>query len=138
MPDNEARPLTSLVPVLIGAGLAILIFDTLGALASNRLGFSYSSLAPGSFIIYAGAGFFGGWRAGWFGAVLAGAAAAFIESTIGWGISWALGPGRPPAGFTGVGSLLMTIVMVTVTGAIFGLGGGGVERLVRRSRKVAA
>ena len=138
MPVNQERPLTSLAPVVVGAGLAVLIFDTLGALASNWLGFSYRSLAPGSFVIYAGAGFFEGWRAGWLGAAVAGAATAFIESTIGWGISWALGPGRPAGGFTGVGSILTTIVMVTVTGALFGLGGGGLERLARRSRKVAA
>jgi hypothetical protein len=132
--STQKRPLASLAPVLVGAGLAVIIFDTVGALASVAFRFSYGSLAPGSFVIYAGAGFFGASRRGWSGACLTGGATGLIDATIGWAISWALGPGRPVDGFMGPGTILVTIVMVTASAMILGLGGGLVERLLRRSR----
>jgi hypothetical protein len=37
--------------------LAVVVFDTVAALASRRLGFSYGWASPGSFVIYAAIGF---------------------------------------------------------------------------------
>jgi hypothetical protein len=136
-PADKPRS-SSLTPVLVGGSLAIILFDTLGALASRTLAFSYYSLAPASYLIYAGAGFFGARRAGWAGACFAGAITGVAESTIGWGISWAIGPGRPPGGYTGFGPLLFTIILVTALAAVLGCVGGLVARLIRRVPDVAA
>jgi hypothetical protein len=49
--------------ILLGAA-AVLVFDTIGSLASRHFGFAYSRLMAGSFAIYSAAGFAanaGGW-----------------------------------------------------------------------------
>jgi hypothetical protein len=115
--------------VLIGA-VVVLAFDTVGAIASRRLGFAYSRLAPGSFLIYSLVGMAVG-RSGSLGAAAAsGAAVAFVEATIGWMISWRIGPGRPPGVAVPATSLVRAIIIVTITGASFGVIGGGLAQLV--------
>jgi hypothetical protein len=123
------KPLTR---ILLVAAVVVLVFDTVGAIASSRLGFAYSSLSPISMFIYAAAGFAAGRLAGLKAAVSIGSAVAMIEATLGWFISWQIGPGRPPAEYSGVGAVLIAIMIVIATGAIFGLLGGGAARLVRR------
>jgi hypothetical protein len=118
--------------VLLVSAFVIVAFDVLGSFGSIILGFSYSSLSIGSFIIYVGAGFFaakyGGIKAG----VLGGTTTAFVEATVGWAASWAIGPGRPPDGYTGAGSVIFAGVAVIFFGALFGLVGAGIGKLVRR------
>jgi len=41
-----------------------------------------------------------------------------------------IGPGRPPDGYKGVAPLLITVAVVTITGAVFGLIGAGIARFV--------
>jgi hypothetical protein len=115
--------------VLVGA-IAVLVFDTAGSIASRQLGFAYSRLAPGSFLVYALVGMAVG-RSGSLGAAAAsGAAVAFVEATIGWMISWRIGPGRPPGAAVPTVRLVGTIIMVTISGAFFGAIGGGLAQLV--------
>jgi hypothetical protein len=118
--------------VLLIAAIAVLAVDTIGAIASIHLGFAYSSLSPISMFIYAAAGFAAGRLAGLRAAVSIGAAVALIEATLGWFISWQIGPGRPPEEYAGVGAVLIAIAVVTATGALFGLVGGSAARFVRR------
>lgn len=123
------KPLTR---VLLIAAIVVLVFDTVGAIASAQLGFAYSSLSPISMFIYAAAGFAAGRLAGLRAAVSIGSAVALIEATLGWFISWQIGPGRPPEEYAGVGAVLVAITIVTAMGAVFGLLGGAAARLVRR------
>ena len=61
--DKDKRPRLNVAVILLGAA-AVLVFDTIGSLASRHFGFAYSRLMAGSFAIYSAAGFAanaGGW-----------------------------------------------------------------------------
>jgi hypothetical protein len=77
------------------AGLTIVAFDALASVISRAAGFPYIRFAIGSYIIQAAAGFFGR-RSGltFVSATLLGTWVGFIEATIGWAVSWWIGPGR--------------------------------------------
>jgi hypothetical protein len=113
---------------VVVASLAVLALDTLGSLASKAFGFTYGSLAWGSLIIYAAAGFFAARSGGLRTAAQGGGAVALADATLGWAISWALGPGRPAAGYTGLAPILGTIALAWLTGIASGLAGGFIAR----------
>ncbi|HEV3192285.1 MAG TPA: hypothetical protein VGY54_17355 [Polyangiaceae bacterium] len=100
--------------------LAIVVFDALASVASRTLGFSYGYATVGSWLIYAVFGFMIGRRANVGAASLGVAIIAVVEATIGWAVSWAIGPGRPPKGTPSIGILATTVVLVAFTGAIIG------------------
>jgi hypothetical protein len=81
--------------VLIGAGVVI-TFDAIASLASKWLGFAYPKASIGSVAIYAGLGYvgyrFGGLRV----AMLTALAVGLVDATLGWSVSWAIGPGAVP------------------------------------------
>jgi len=110
--------------------IAVLVFDLLGATASRYLGFRYARLVPGSTAIYTAtsvvAGRFG---PAWVG-IIAGATVAFVEATIGWGISWWIGPGRPPSVLSQA-RMFRIVAFVTTTGIICGLVGTVIAALTR-------
>lgn len=113
--------------VLLGIA-AVVVYDTLASIGSLALGFPYAGAAVGSLAIYFGAGFFAArYKSRWFG-LLAGLVVGLSDATIGWGISWALGPGRFPAGtFTFVQLLLSAasaVVLATICAGIGSVIGG--------------
>lgn len=126
------RPVNSLLRILVVASSAVLVLDTVGSLASNAFGFRYRSLAWGSLIIYAAGGFFAARRGGLRTAALGGGAVALVDTTLGWAISWALGPGRPPAGYTGLGPIVGTVALAWLTGLASGVVGGLLARFPTR------
>lgn len=126
------RPVNSLLRILLVASIAVLVLDTFGSLASKAFGFPYSSLAWGSLIIYAAAGFFAARGGGLRTAALGGGAVALVDTTLGWAISWALGPGRPLAGYGGMGPIAGTIALAWLTGIASGLVGGLIARFLTR------
>ncbi len=126
------RPVNSLLRILVVASIAVLVLDTFGSLASKAFGFPYSSLAWGSLIIYAATGFFAARGGGLQTAALGGGAVALVDTTLGWAISWALGPGRPLAGYTGMGPIAGTIALAWLTGIASGLVGGLIARFLTR------
>ena len=84
--------------VLAGSVVAILAFDVLAALfARGRPSFKYSRLWPLQFGVYVVIGFIAMLElldvrlAGAVGAI-----AGLVEGTVGWAITWRLGPGRQP------------------------------------------
>ena len=110
-------PLARIVSVGIGS---IIAFDVLASLASRSFGFSYGLAAPGSWIIYAAVGFAVGRVAPVPYAAAAVALVALAEATIGWWLSWIIGPGRPSAGNPNTAQILIAIVTVVITGGIIG------------------
>ncbi len=119
--------------VLMISAAVVLAFDTVAAGASAALGFPYASAAPGSWLIYAAAGFFGA-RAGggvWMG-VLAAAMTGLVDSTAGWLVSSAIGPGRPVGAAASAGAVAATVVTVTVLAAVVGLVGAVLGRSAGR------
>jgi hypothetical protein len=118
--------------VFLTAVAVVLASNALGALAAARMGFPYAALSPVSFLIYAAAGFAASRTADIKIGVLVASSVALVEATLGWLISWHIGPGRPPDGYQGAGPILGAIVFVTITGAVFGLIGAAVAARFRR------
>ena len=124
--------------LLTTGALVILLFDLAGSLASEALDFFYAWLTVGSFLIYALFGFFAARLDGLKYAAVAGGVVALVESTAGWALSWAIGPGRPPDGYTGLLPLIGTVAVVVVTGVGIGLLGGAILRFVTKETQVTA
>jgi hypothetical protein len=110
--------------VLVGA-LSVLAFDMIAALASRQFGFAYASASVGSWFIYGLVGYFAAQTGGGIpAAALAGAAMGLVDATAGWAISWAIGPGRLPAGTLTPGRWLASAIFVVLSGAALGALGG--------------
>jgi hypothetical protein len=119
--------------VLLISAAVVLVFDTVAAGASAALGFPYTAATVGSWLIYAAAAFFGA-RAGggvWMG-VLAAAMTGLVDSTAGWLISSAIGPGRPVGAAASPGAIAATVVTVTVLAGAVGIPGAVLGRLTGR------
>jgi len=114
--------------ILIGV-FAIVIFDTIGSLASRNFGFGYQWLVIGSYLIYAGVGFAASKYNGLIFAPLAGGITSLVDSTLGWYISWIIGPGRLNMEMD-LTAIISTVIFVTLTGVIIGLIGGLVGRAI--------
>jgi len=115
---------------LIGA-IVIFLFDAVSAFISRSTGLAYAWFSIGSFLIQAGFGFLVGTRTKWFFGALMGAVLGLVESTLGWVISWNIGPGKPEIEMNPV-LIAVTIVFVIITAAIVGLFGGALSLLARR------
>ena len=116
--------------VLLGCAVAVVAFDAAASAASRRLGFAYTSAAAGSWAIYAAVGFVAGRHGGLRAAALAGAATGLVDATLGWYVSWRIGPGRVPGGLT-PRQWLSAAVTVTLLAAAVGAVGGLGARLAR-------
>jgi len=60
-------------------------------------------------------------------AALAGATVGAVDATLGWAVSWMIGPGVPPPGSAPV-VVLLTMITVVGIGALVGLASGFVTR----------
>jgi len=110
---------------LIIGPVAVVCFDTLASIAARSLDFDYGSLWPLSILLTVGIAFLAGrdtgsTRVG----VLAGLALAFADATVGWTVSWLIGPGAPTAADRDALTVAVTAWGVTALGAIEGLLGG--------------
>lgn len=110
--------------------VVVLVFDTIASFASLALGFEYSDAAAGSVVIYAGIGYFA-YRVGGIGASLKAALLVeVVDATLGWGISWVIGPGAPDQEEMTVVILAFTMLLLFAFAACCGLLGGGAARLI--------
>jgi hypothetical protein len=115
--------------VWLVCGVAVLLLDAGGVLASRLVHFEYAALAPVSFVLYFCAGVGGGRIAGVLAGGLAGAVTALVDTTLGRAVAIALGvSGSSPR--LGAVATLVVALGVIVTGAGLGLVGGLVGRLV--------
>lgn len=117
-----------IIPVVLIGSLIVILFDTLASFASINFQIHYGIFSIGSCLIDAGVGFFAAKRNGLAWAVLAAGIVGLVDSTLGWYISWIIGPGRPEVEINFL-IILMTIVFVTIEASIFGLIGGFLGRL---------
>jgi len=120
--------------IILFAGLAVLVLDTIGSFSSMQLGFPYACLAPISFLIYAMAGFFVARSASVWTSLFAGIIVGFVDATIGWAISWIIGPGKMPGVEFTTGMFIITAFSVVAIGAICALVGGVIGMLFRKSK----
>lgn len=117
-----------IIPIVLIGSLVVILFDILASFASINFQINYGIFSIGSCLIDAGAGFFAAKRNGLAWAVLAAGILGLVDSTLGWYISWIIGPGRPEVEIDLL-TIFMTVVFVTITSSIFGLIGGLFGRL---------
>lgn len=121
----------TIILVLIVGSFAVLMLDTIGSIASRQFRFRYSSLSIISCIFWFGTGFFAAWYGQLLLSLLAGGIVAFVEATLGWYISWLIGPGRPKnkLSHTVIGKI---VLIVTLKGAAIGFIGGLLAETILR------
>ena len=88
----------SLAILLLAVAAFVVIYDIAASLASRSLGFNYAHASIGSLIVYAGSGAIAAKVAAFEQALLVGAVAGITDATLGWWISWKIGPGRIAGG----------------------------------------
>lgn len=115
--------------------VVIVAFDALASVAAETFDFSYASLWPVSFALYALFAFLAARRAGSLTAgVTAGVLVAATDATLGWAVSWWIGPGAPDASDRDAGNLVFAALFVVSVGAALGLLGGWLGRRASHSR----
>lgn len=113
------------------ASIGIVLFDAVASVVSRSTGLGYGFFAIGSFAIYVLVGnkayrMTGSLRT----ATLISVATGFVEGTLGWWVSWLIGPGRPAAGDPSVPAIIAIGTLAAMLFAAFGSQLGA--RLARR------
>jgi hypothetical protein len=121
--------------IIAFSAAGIIVIDALGALASRGLGFSYRHLIPVSFLTYVTIGFFVAKYATVIAAILAAAITGFVEATIGWAVSWNIGPGRPTglAGEVGELEFAIAVALTIIFAVLFAATGGVLGGIIRKA-----
>lgn len=123
---------------IVGLGvLAVLAFDTVASFASVGFGFPYEYAAVGSILIYATVGYLVFRRLGLFNAVGAALLVEVVDATLGWYISWQIGPGALPAGQATTAVIATTFVLVLIFAAVCAVIGSAIARVVHGPRAKA-
>jgi len=115
------------------AGCVILAYDTLASSASRLTGIPYGRFAVASYLLQIAAAFVAR-RSGSSAmqAVLLASWVGIVEATIGWGISWLIGPGHPTA-FVGPATVVAIAIIVAVTASVCGGFGAALASIGRPS-----
>jgi hypothetical protein len=111
--------------VVVGGCAAVIALNSLSSVASEAFGFSYTALWPISLVVYGAIAFVAARLVARVGAgVVAGLSVAATEATLGWAISWLIGPGQPAPEDQAAGAVVAVALTVTVSGAVIGLVAG--------------
>ena len=113
-----------LIPVLAMFAGAILLADVLFAIGEIRFGIDYDLVTWVAYPLYALAGYFATRCGGLALGALGGALTSLVDATIGWAVTWVMGPGRLPAGWPGFGFVAYVVGTVVLQGTGLGIGGG--------------
>lgn len=120
------------IKIIVLGAIVVVTYDTVTALVSQSSNISYGLFSIGSFLIYLIFGFLVARKSRWFAGIVAGTVLGLVDSTLGWAISWNLGPGKPEFEMNAI-FVAATIVSVVVLASIFGLMGGALSLLGKRS-----
>lgn len=132
--DNRGGALGTFPRFVAAWGAGILAFDAAASVTSLLTGLPYVWFTVGSVAIYLGVGYNGAPRFGLKMAVVAAIFVALVDATLGWGLSWLIGPGRLEAPNVPTGSLVLSgAIGALIIGGVTGLLGGWVG-LKRRSQ----
>jgi hypothetical protein len=120
---------------IIGLGaVAVLVFDTVASFASIALRFPYAYAWIGSCLIYATVGYVVFRRWNLVRAIGAAMLIGLVDATLGWFVSWQIGPGALPAGQISTSILAITLVFVVIYAALCAGIGSAVARVLPSSR----
>ena len=118
--------------LLLLSALSVVVFDALASFASVSLGFPHSYASIGSALLYIAFAYVAARSSGFWLGLLVGAAMGLTDVTIGWAVSWAIGPGRTPIDHLTASDWFFTVAFAVVLGTVYGLIGGSIGTLVRR------
>ena len=111
----------------------VLVFDVAASLTSLGTGLPYGWFTIGSVVIYLATGYMGAPRFGVRSAVVATVLVALVDATLGWAVSWFIGPGQPQDSGASTSALLISgAIGALIFGGITGLLGGWIA--VRRQQ----
>ena len=114
--------------------VVVLVFDTVASFASKGLGFPYWYASIGSVLIYAMVGYFTYRQSGLVRAVVAAVLVELVDATLGWFISWQIGPGALPADQVSTPIIAETIVFTLIFAAVCALIGSAIARVLHGPR----
>jgi hypothetical protein len=124
--------------LIVFGSAAIVLFDIAASLASRKLGFPYANAAVGSYLIYAVGGFLAARRANLVFAAQLGGVLGFVDATIGWAVSSAIGPIVPVTPHLTVVTWVLIAFVVVLTSLVCALVGGAIGRATQKSAPSAA
>ena len=121
----------------VGGCVAVILVDTIGSLISRTTGFPYGYFAIVSCAIYIAIGIIDGYARSARSAVISAFAVSLVDATIGWWVSWQLGPGRLTATSTArIYIVILTGMLVVSFDTLLAFGAGAISHAVR-SRHLA-
>ena len=108
---------------LVGMG-AVIVFDAIASLASLGTGFNYEYSAFGSLLLYGAFGYWAGRVRTITSAAFVGALMGLSDASLGWAVSWILGPGRWESGIPSLTTWALIALQIVAVAALCGLLGG--------------
>jgi hypothetical protein len=108
----------------------VVVFDAVASVASLQIGFKYVYASAGSYLLYATVGFLAARAGNEANAVAAGALIGVVDATVGWAVSWAIGPGRMPGGTLSIRQWVARAAIATFSATICAAVGGFIDRAV--------
>lgn len=128
--------MSSWARVIMFGSISVLVFDLIAAGASRFFGFPYGRATIGSFFIYGTVGYIVAQSLTQNrlpSVLLAGMIIGLTDASLGWGVSYLVGPGRPKTTLTPT-RWLMTALIVMVTSSLLATIGATVVWLVGAKR----
>jgi hypothetical protein len=105
--------------LLVGI-VCVLLIASLGAIAAKKLSFNFKNLRILSLLVYVSIGYFSGLNTGPVVTGLVCTLVGLVDSTIGWKISWLIGPGKLPDERNTKSQIIKTIIMVSLLAGVTG------------------
>ena len=129
---------TQVLRVALLGMAAVIAFDAIASLSSVGLGFDYRYAALGSIALYGVFGYWTGRDSSIYFGPLVGAFMGLTDATLGWLVSWIVGPGRLEPGALTPQAWLVVAAQVIAVAALCALVGSVVGRYVpKRGRSEA-
>jgi len=116
----------------------VVVFDAIASLASLAIGFNYEYSAFGSLVLYGAFGYWASRVRTILFALIAGALMGLADASLGWAVSWILGPGRWGPGALTLPTWALIALQVTVVAALCALLGGVVGKYLPRGKRSEA
>lgn len=116
---------------LLGA-IVVLVYDTVSSFLSIYTTVAYGWFLIGSSVLYMLFGYLAARRSKWFFGGIVGALLGLVDSTLGWAISWNIGPGKADVEMNLI-LIVVTGIFVTIVAAMHGLIGGAAILLNRKN-----
>lgn len=132
----EARVVMKTFCKIIAAGVfAVLAFDTVASYASLYFGFPYTDAVIGSAVIYCAVGYVCFRCYALIKVVTAALMVGLVDATLGWYISWVIGPGALSLAEKSYSIIVIGVFLIVILSIVCSLIGAGIARFIHGSKK---